>query len=176
MSALRDHLADVLDVPETDDERERFRIDGPNTAEWALRKLARIEHQLAEDELVAQDEQERIDAWLRERSSAAERDASYFRSILTEWHREVLAEDPKKKTITLPAGVLKARKRPDTVDVVDFDALKDFAEGNGRLELLRVKVEPDKPAIKKAVIEAGEAVPGVVPVAGDVAFTVEVAR
>lgn len=173
MSALEEYLAgDDLD----DEERERWRVDGPGTAEWALRRLARAKRLIAEAEELAESERARIDMWLANERKRQERDVAFFEGALREFHASVLAEDPKRKTLEFPMGVLKARKVSDSVRVVDEAAFRDFAEGNGRVELLNIKVTPKLLAIREAVLKDGEPIPGVEPVRGEgFTFSVEVA-
>lgn len=184
MSALDDFLTEHIDVPDDDEERARFRVDGPSTAEWALRKLRQALDAQEQARAVAADEIARIQEWRDREVGVRQRDVDFFQGLLADYHRAVLAENPESKTIRLPAGQLRARKMPDTVDVKDLDALTEWARANERDELLRVKVEANKAVIKKLPVsdgrvvdpETGEAIPGVTVETGDVRFTAEVAR
>jgi phage host-nuclease inhibitor protein Gam len=186
VSALDEFLAGG--EPPGAGQQEHFRVDGPSTAEWALRKLRQARARQDEARALAEAETSRVAEWLRAEEARHQHDIEFFESVLTGWHRALLAEDPDRKTISLPNGTLRARKAPDALDVVDPDGLVAWAQANAHEALLRVTVEPDKAAIKRlrraetldgAVVpvdDTGERLPGVVVVIGQVRFSVEVAR
>jgi len=183
MSALEDFLLDV-DVDDQGDaecsERPAFRVHDDGSAQWALRKLAVIRRRQADARALADAEISRVTEWLQGEESRLEADAAYFEGALTAWHRQLLDDDPRRKTVRLPAGTLTARQGGDrwTFD----DDFLDWAEAHHRTDLLRVKVEVDKPAAKKALEvygtgvsdEEGEVVPGVSVEPGEVRFAVQV--
>jgi Gam-like protein len=151
---------DAFEPEDIETHDEHFRIDGPNTASWALRKLAYYRGRVAENEQLAADEKQRIDAWLSNANSSHKDSISFFESILRNWHAEVLKEDPKRKTIPLPGGKLQHRVgtlKPD----IDEAVFIPWAEENARLDLIRVKSEPKRAAILAALKETGEVLPGV---------------
>jgi len=156
-------------------------VDDEGRAEWALRKLAKIRRQQARNVAVADEEKAHIGSWLERQNGTLDGEAQFFEGLLTTWHRALLHDDPERKTISLPAGVLRARQLPD---VWTFgDDFTRWAESHAR-ELLRVKTEVDRSAAKKrltavsaeSVVDrtSGEQVPGVTVEAGDVKFTVTV--
>lgn len=180
--SLAEHIEDGLYPPDGDVEhRDRFVIDGPKTADWALRKLARIRGRIADNEALAAAEMARITEWLEAENGKLAHDVNFFEGLLTEYHRHVLADEPDRKTVALPGGKLVARKQPDRWEFGD-----DFvAWAQAHIpELVRVKVEPDRAAAKKHLtalgaaavdVRTGEVVPGVTVEPGDVRFSVEVA-
>lgn len=99
--------------------------------------------------------------------------AEFFEGHLIDYHRGLLAEDEKKKTVKLIAGTLKARKSPDTVEIAD-----DFLEHAriARPELVRTSYAVDKKAVKEAVLKDGEILPGCSVVPGSINYSVEVAK
>jgi hypothetical protein len=148
-------------------DRERYAIGGMNEADWALRKLAQARWQMRQNEKLAAAEKERIREWLEAANTGPERDATYFESILRNWHEEQLAEDPKRKTISLPAGKLAAAKNPDSIEV-GSEFIPWALEH--RPEWVRTKHEPNKTEIKEAAgvdPETGEIAPGVSVVPGE---------
>lgn len=178
MSALEEVLASGYDVDiDVEEHRgegdsERFRITDEGAAEWALRKMAVARRRAAANSELANAEITRIEGWLSDENGKLEREASFFESLLIEYHRTCLAEDPKRKQIALPAGVLKSRKNPDGIEI-DEDQFIPFAKQE-REDLLRVTVAPDKKAVKEAALKDGEVLPGVTKVDGSTTFKVEV--
>lgn len=186
---LRDYLdADLDSQVDVHAEREkpdgeRFKVDGPRTAEWALRKLARIRGYLAENDQIALEEIKKITDWITDANAALGADAAFFEGLLEDWHRRELADDPARKSIKLPNGTLKSRKTPEGIEVTDADALIDWAEANGHPEIRRVKVEVDKVAARKVLgttpegqvfdPSTGEIVPGVEGRPSEVRYSVD---
>ena len=181
--SLAEHIDAAFAPPEAegDEGQQRFVIDGPKTAEWALRKLARLRGQMVANADLANEERRRITEWLEGENAKLQRDASFFEGLLTEYHRHVLEAEPDRKTIALPAGKLVARKQPDRWDFSD-----DFIGWavSHRRDLVRVRYEVEKPYAKKELgragdaivdLSTGETVPGVKVEPGDVRFSVEVA-
>ena len=181
-----DQLDHPTGDPSPDQADPRFALDTPAACDWALRKLARIEHDVAANETLAALEGDRIHAWLTDQRTRADKHANFFRSLLANYHRRALDDDPKAKTLRFPAGELTARRTPDTIDITDADTFRDWAETADHLDLLRIRIEPDKPAIKKytqpaanldiesdapAVTGDGVHVPGVTWQAGELRFT-----
>jgi hypothetical protein len=147
---------------------EHYKIGGPSEADWALRKLAQARTRIEENIALGRAEVERLTAWLSDANKSHERDAEYFESILKNWHEEQLAEDEKRKTISLPGGKLEARKNPDSIEI-DNETFIPWALEHAP-EWVRTKYEAAKSDVKKAagvVPETGEIAPGVAVVPGD---------
>jgi hypothetical protein len=163
--------------PEGDEHqnRERWKITDASSADWALRKLAQARSRVAEHDALAAAEERRLHDWHRAVCEPVERDIEYFTSILRDWHEEQLAEDPKRKTISLPAGKLSAAKNPDRVEVFDPETFIPWALEN-KPDWVRTKYEPAKTEIKQAggvVPETGEIAPGVTVLPGDMRWKAE---
>lgn len=184
--SLAEHIEDGLrpePFEDGDELRQRFVIDGPKTADWALRKLARAKGRQAENAALAAAEVERITEWLTAENAKLGHDVAFFEGLLTEYHRHVLDGEPDRRTIALPAGKLVARKQPDRwqFDTHEFVA---WAVRAGRPELVRQPPpEVNKADAKRAfklvdgqVLDAatGEKAEGVAVEVGDVRFSVEV--
>ncbi len=189
MSTLEEHLSDVYEVDVDEQlllqetgvagssleavvDAPRFIIDDEDKANWALRKLARLNAQLEAVEEQARRERERIATWVADVSGPLNRQRVFFESLLEGFHREQLSADPNRRTIKLPAGTLKIRKTPASVEL--DDNFVEWAQKRERDDLLRVKVEPNKAAIREAVLKDGEAISVVTIVAGELRFSVEV--
>lgn len=155
--------------------QDRFTVDDDDKATWALRKLARIRLEMAANQEQAEREIERIRAWLDEVNGSLERHAEFFDSHLRYYHRTILNSDPSRKTVKLPAGTLKARKRPDTIEIVEPEAFIEWARV-ARPEFIRTKFEINKSVVREAVLKDGEVIEGVEAEPGDISFSVEVAE
>jgi phage host-nuclease inhibitor protein Gam len=144
-------------------DRERWKITDASSADWALRKLAQARKRIGENDALADAEMDRIDDWRREANKPHKGDVEYFEGLLRQWHEEQLAEDPKRKTVSLPGGKLEARQNPDHIAIEDTNLAIKWALEN-HPSWVRVKYELEKDAIKKAggvVPETGEIAPGV---------------
>lgn len=177
---------DQLDPAEESD--GGFVVHDESSADWAVRKLARARGRQLEVTALAKRQRDAvlaavqpyldpIDEWAGEEIDRLEKDASFFESLLLTYHRSVLAEDPRAKTIKLPHGTLSSRKLPDRWEF-DEPAFIEWASENAD-DLLRTKVEIYKAEAKKrlsvdelGVVYDGELVPGVVVTPGEPSFTV----
>lgn len=185
----------LIGEPEVDDVAEVAAPENLEQADWQVRKLARLRRLMADNDALASAEVARVREWLAEENGKLERQAAFYEDNLTNFHRALLEQDPKRKSISLPAGALKARKHPDRIEILDVDVFVAWAAGAGRPEFIRTKVEPVKGEIKRllAVGQAfadageilghilidpttGEAAQGVCLVPGEISFTVDAAR
>lgn len=154
--SLIEHLADTGDIPTEPEQREKWRVDGPKKAEWALLKLRKAK--LAQNDAHAQaaDEIERIKLWEAERERETQEDIDWLEMQLTEYHRGIVEEEiaagvPDKnltKSIKLPAGTLKSRMAPDRVVVADENELVAWAMVADENELVKVSYSISKTALK----------------------------
>lgn len=186
MSALEDYELGDFTADEIDDTPPiPANID---EADWQLRRLGRLRRRMAENQALHDARVALARKWLLEENGRLERHAAFFEQSLAAFHEHLLEGDPKRRTVSLPAGTLKARKHPDRVDVVVPDLFVQWALAE-KPGLVRTKVEPDKTAIKKflavgpsagdyglALVDpaTGEAAPGVVLVEGETSFTADV--
>ena len=179
IKAEEDYLEEIAPVL---GEVEGFRVRDLGSANWSMRKLQAIRSRQAELEDFARAEIERISVWLAEELDRHEKQADRFEGLLIDYHRHLLAEDDKRKTVRLPGGSLKARKSPDQWEI-DTERFLPWAEKE-RPDLIRIKKEVDRAATKRvliapegadyAVTADGEFVPGVHVEVGAVQFSVVV--
>lgn len=175
-----DTLADIdLEAPEPD---EPMPVpQGIEQASWYVRRLARLRDRMAENVSVANSERQRVDIWLAGVNGRLDDQAKALEDALAAWHRALLADDPKRRTIRLPFGKIVARKRPSRIEV-DDDAFVPWAVANWP-ELVRVRHTPDKPYIREhvefitdgsaGIAMDGEVIPGLARIEGEVAFSVD---
>lgn len=159
----------------------------PRDAEDANRKLRRIaalHARIAEHDAFHQAETRRLDEWLDRVETPLRRQIRWLAEGLEMWHRAVLADDPSRKTISLPCGTLKARAQQPVWEF-DDEVFIPWAEVHAP-SLVRVpepKPTVDKAAAKKELIadatgldlvvtSDGEMVPGVTVTVRPPAFSV----
>jgi hypothetical protein len=130
-------------------DRERWKITDAASADWALRKLAQARRRIDENGQLFAEELDRLGNWLTDANTPHVNDERYFESLLRNWHEEQLADDPKRKTISLPGGKLEARQNPDSIEITDPDTFFPWALEN-EPDFVRMKYEPERSAIKKA--------------------------
>ena len=126
--------------------------------------------------------------WQAEQIERLGAEAERWETLLVSYHRAVLAENDREKTIKLPHGTLSSRKAPDKWEF-DDEAFIAWAKANAP-DLVRTKDEVAKSKVKDALkgscrgdgavaTDSGEIVPGVTVTIGEPSFTVtteEVAR
>lgn len=104
-------LAEVPgEVPEAP--KRRFVVENAEQANWAVRKVKKIRERQAEAKALADREIAKVSAWLEQRMQSLQREEEFFASLLEEWHRKLLQEDPRMKTVKLPEGALEIRRLP----------------------------------------------------------------
>lgn len=194
MSALGERYEELEDrilqaAPE--DGRDGFTIDNLEKAEWAVRKIARARRHLAEAKELAHAEQSRIVEWLADEEHRYQQSVEFLEELLARYHRHVLDDDPKAKTIRLPGGELVARKAPDSLLIDESDERIDdtyaWLEANEPAAIV-TRRSIDKPTLKRKLVASdkpesggflamdpvtGEVVPGVLFRLGETAFRVK---
>jgi len=180
MSALEEDLELFL-ADEDQAPVEELVVEPPADAEAAdfmLRRLARRFKLIDEAHAAAERVIERTRHWEHETTAGLRREAVQIQEALRQYHQALLAKEPKRTSVSLPAGTLKSKQNPDKVEVVDTNAFVAWAlEEQPAL----LKHEPRKSLIKQtlrvngsALVDptTGEKVPGLVAVAGERSFWV----
>jgi len=163
-------------------EREGFQITDLSAATWAMKKVARIRARQAEIHAAACAEIDRLKAWDAAEQHRLDSEAAFFVEHLIDYHRRLIAEDPKAKTIRLPHGELRCRaQQPEFMR--DDAALLDWAMQVDPNALVITQLAPRWAEIKKRGQvqgdkfldpETGEVIPGVTAIERPPKFTVEV--
>lgn len=182
---LTDHMTTVTEAgPPTGD--GVFVVDSLEKADWAVRKVAQARRHLAEAADLANSERARIDEWLADQTARCEQKTAFFEELLARYHRDLLVDDPKAKTVRLPSGDLVARKQPDSLVVDGGDDTIEWV-GIRFPDAVVVKRTVDKNALKRKLVagendrvegteavdpETGQVVPGVWFKVGEVSFKV----
>ncbi len=165
-----EEVEEILNADESssDEIKQRFKIDNINSLNWALRKIASINANLAEEEALFQSELDRITTWIGNRRDSAARSREFFESLITEYATEQRKKDPKFKAST-PYGKISFRKQPPQWEYND-ELLVKYLDDNKYDDLVRVKKEPIKAEVKKRFVasegklidqDSGEVIPGV---------------
>ncbi|ABN53666.1 MAG TPA: hypothetical protein DEF39_11450 [Hungateiclostridium thermocellum] len=173
-------IEEVYNMPE--EKRERFKVTDKDSANWCLRKIKALKQEIEENKRIADAEIQRIQSWLKEVTEPLERSIQFFESLLIEYHMNIYAEDPSKKTIKLPYGTLKARaQQPEFCR--DDEKLVNWLKQNGMTEFVKVIEKPEWNELKKKVKvignsvvyeETGEVIDGITVQERPPKFTVEV--
>jgi hypothetical protein len=143
------------------EEREGFKIENLEGANWAFRKLRAIAAKEAEIKTLAEAERYRVDNWEQSELKQYEGDKQYFEYILSEYYLAEKSKDKKFKLST-PYGKVTARKG-NTWEYENEEALIKYLKDN-ELPYVRTKEELIKTDLKKAFKdgingETGEVLP-----------------
>lgn len=141
----------------TTENKERFAVDTQEKAAWALRKLRKIRQAQTENTNTAnaimdslRKEIEAAQEWLKQQNEGLEQEASFFVCGLETYHRKLMEENPKVKTVKLPFGTLKLRaQQPEYIR--DAATLLAWAKSS-RPDAVKVVESADWATIKKSVV------------------------
>ncbi|MFJ8102826.1 host-nuclease inhibitor Gam family protein [Lysinibacillus sp. NPDC096212] len=188
MNPLLAEELDELDgyvLSDAEETGQTFEITDLDSLNWALRKVHAYDAQLKEIQTVANSERQRIDSWEHRESKGINESIQFFYNLIAEYHTKVLAEDPKKKTLSTPYGKSKSTTSKAQPDKVDEEQLIIFVEDNklpfvekvpnlkwGDLKKTLKIVEKDGEQI--VVNENGQVVPGVAVKPQTTTFKVEI--
>jgi len=131
------------------EEREGFKIDNINSANWALRKMQAIKTKEKEINLLMNEEITRIKNWANSEIKSLERSTSFFEGLLMEYYLEQKKLDPKFK-ISTPYGKVSSRKQQPKWIYDNEKTIESLKENNIK-EFIKVKEELDKSSLKKEV-------------------------
>lgn len=167
-----------------EEEKERFRVTDNSSANWCLRKIKALKTQQGENTQLAQKEIDRIKAWEEAENGKLQDSITFFEGLLIRYHMEQFEQDPKKKTISLPDGKLKARaQQPEFIR--DDEKLVEYLRKAGRTDYIKVIEKPEWGEFKKIIevsmdgktvvdTQTGEIVEGVTAEIRPPKFSVEV--
>lgn len=153
MSAIEQDLDEYMMGDEPDWDAPPEAPQDADRADEQLRRLAKVRAEMAQIGDHARAQIERINEWHARRVEVLAGRERWLAEGLEMWHRAVLADDPSRKTISLPCGTLKSRVQPPVWEFDDEVFIAWAADNHD--ELLRrpePKVSVDKAAAKKALI------------------------
>lgn len=174
----------AAELAESQEEKERFRVTGKDSANWCLRKMRALKAEIEDNNRIAREEIERIQRWQEQVNAPLQRSIEYFESLLEEYHRALYAEDPKVKTIKLPHGTLKMRAQQPEFKR-DEQVFLEYLRKSGRTDYIEIIEKPKWGEYKKIVevamdgctvvdMQTGEIVEGVTAEQRPPKFSVEV--
>jgi|SRR5690625_338928 len=131
------------------EEKERFKIENDEQAEWALRKIIESENEEERVNQFAETQIRQIENWRAKQLEKTFNDKEYFNGLLSEYLHSKRQEDKDFKSITLPSGNVGFRKKPAKWIYKDEVVLKTL-EGENLNDFIKVEKKLDKRAIKKA--------------------------
>lgn len=144
LEQLDEQLQDESIELTTEEISSRYKIDNLDSLDWAFRKVASYRLDLAEQEAYAKAQIEKINTWLATEREKAERNIGFFEHLVAEYHTSILAENPKKKTISTPNGKVQSTTRKPSIVKPEKECLPqliEYAEQNDLAEFVEVKKE-----------------------------------
>lgn len=135
-----------------------FRVDTPDKASWAARKLLDAESRINRRTALAKDYKSRIDSWLERANTEDAESVDYLKGILRPYAELAVATQRTSRSVHLPGAVLSLRKKPDRVDVSEPDIAITYCETE-HPEALIIKKDLSK-SVLKGLLTHGTDVPG----------------
>lgn len=173
MSALEQDLNEFMMGDEPDFDAPPEPPQDAERADMQLRRLAKVRAEMAQIGEHARAQIARIDEWHARRVEVLANRERWLVEGLEMWHRAVLADDPSRKSISLPCGTLKSRVQQPVWEFDDEVFIAWAVEHAPSLvRIPEPKPQVDKAAAKKELIadaagldlvvtSDGEMVPGV---------------
>jgi hypothetical protein len=113
-------------VAREDERSDRWRIENDGAAEWALRKYAAADDEIAQAKLRAEVWHRQIEDWLAERIARPAATRAFFAELLGDYALRV-REETGRATLTLPSGAVPTRDEKPKAVVVDERAFIEWA-------------------------------------------------
>jgi phage host-nuclease inhibitor protein Gam len=152
-----------------DEERPEVRTghwNGPQSLEeldWVLMRIAEIQAEVEENKRLLRAAIAHAESRIERLNERAEHGVAFLTGhakLYLRQHRDEILKHGKKKSRTLVYGTVGFRSRGDRLAVMDENALAAWAQDQGLVELVRIKVEPDIRAIRDYAEEKGIIPPG----------------
>lgn len=125
-----------------------FTIDDDRKADWALRTIRECEARVEQVKAFAEERKREIDTWAEQATARETQSIAYLTGLLESYHRILFADNPRLKTIKLPAGELQLRKAQPQF-ARDNDKLTEWLDAH-RPEFVKIQKSPDWAQAKKA--------------------------
>lgn len=170
--ALDAMLDEALPQHEVPEQVTDYWVTDLLTADKALGRVAKLDAELNRITDAADDKIARIEQWRTAECERLRQRRAYYEQLLAHFHASVLDDDPKAKTIRVSNGSLVARKQADNIDIPEPTLVTVWLLKNNPQLLRHRDPELDRSAVKRAVMNDGEVIPGVKIVPGEVKFSV----
>ncbi|MER1998401.1 MAG: host-nuclease inhibitor Gam family protein [Lysinibacillus sp.] len=144
LETLDEQLQDETLELTQDEVSSQYEIENLEGLDWAFRKVAIYQNELAEQEAYAKAQIEKITSWLDAERAKAGRNIEYFELLIKQYHAKILAENPKKKSISTPNGKVQSTTRKPSIVKPEKDSLPqliEYAKANDFTEYVEVKEE-----------------------------------
>lgn len=136
--SFENHIRNFVDGRESEEpQKPHFEVTDKSSAEWVMRKIAKLQEQVIENNKVAREqlaplevERQFILAWEETELSMIIKHQDFLKSLLEPYHRMILKADPKAKTIKLPHGEMKIRSRQPEIKVDNEKLVEWLDEGD----------------------------------------------
>lgn len=138
---------DRLEIEETVEKREGFKVTDKESANWAFRKMLAWQKEVNDNDSLAEKEIERINQWREKENQTAKDNIAFFEGLLIQYYMSEKGRDEKFKLST-PYGKVTSRKQQPKWEY-DEKTLLDSLKGIGLVDLIKVKEEPNKAELKK---------------------------
>ena len=175
---------ELMEVEEIQAQETKFEITDLNSLNWAFRKLSALKSKEKEIKQVADIERDRIAQWERGELSTISNSLEFFENMISIYHAQQLATDPKAKTISTPYGKSKSRKSKEAPEKENEGAILQHVIENGMDDYIKnsLKWADFKKAVtiaevageKVVVDENGQLVPGMTVKPESISYSVEV--
>jgi hypothetical protein len=138
-AALVPVLPDLYDVPEDEEARKAWRIDGLGTATWAMEKALDVAMQQKEITEVVEQRVEQLKAWAAAEIEKLQGRRDFFEGALKHYALTMREQDPKRnKSVVTPFGTVATTVGREKWSVADETAALDALRGT-RPELVVTK-------------------------------------
>src|SRR5690606_40453936 len=168
MSIAEDYLRYVEEQMEAHD--DGFKIDNDDKAEWAVRKIRQAQLAIEKRRQFVQSEIERLQAWQQMMDEREQATIDRMTSLLRPYFESLRPQLGKRKSYSLPSGVLQVRTAQVSY-ARDEEQLLPYARQVGMLKVresvdwaeLKKRLRPASDHVGAPVVdvETGEIVPGV---------------
>lgn len=175
---------ELMEVEEIQAQETKFEITDINSLNWAFRKLSALKSKEKEIKQLADIERDRIAQWELGELSTISSSVEFFENLITVYHANQLAQDPKAKTISTPYGKSKSRKTKEAPDKANEGAILQHVIENGMDDYIKnsLKWADFKKSVriveisgeKVVVDENGAIVPGMTVKPESISYSVEV--
>jgi phage host-nuclease inhibitor protein Gam len=139
------------------DAETTYALINDDDALWAMRRLANSQRRINAKMRQAEQEIERIRAWVTHATKSDRETVDYFEGVLSAYMNRV-RESEDRKSLTFPDGDVTSTATQDKVKVDNAELFLKWAESNGHPDWIRTKKEPDLAAIKSKAKYEGDSV------------------